>query len=61
MDRLADLFSPSVQQILIAQSGIIRKYRHWHAHGKRGAIPGCVQPLFAYSSLTNFLTAWGLT
>jgi len=60
MDKVVDLFSPSVSQTLIAQAGSIRKYRHWLAHGKRGAVPPSVTPLFAYTSLTSFLRSCSL-
>jgi hypothetical protein len=60
MDRVAGLFSPSVSQTLVAQAGSIRKYRHWLAHGKRGAIPPSVTPFFAYTSLTSFLLSCSL-
>ncbi len=61
MDRVVGLFFPSASQTLIAQAGSIRKYRHWLAHGKRGAVPPSVTPLFAYTSLTNFLQSCALT
>jgi hypothetical protein len=55
MDKIVDLFEPWVGATGIAQAGSIRKYRHWLAHGKRGAAPPSVTPPFAYNSLTNFL------
>lgn len=60
MDDLADLFVAAVGQPLIAQVGNIRTYRHWLAHGRRGAQPPTVSPSFAYQTLTAFLHACGL-
>lgn len=55
MDKVVGLFEPWAGAIGIAQAGSIRKYRHWLAHGKRGAVPPSVAPPFAYTSLTSFL------
>ena len=38
MDDLADLFVSVVTQVVVAQVGNIRAYRHWLAHGRRWAI-----------------------
>jgi hypothetical protein len=61
MDKVLDLFVPSVNQVLIAQVGSIRKYRHWLAHGRRGLAVPSVTPLFAYRTLTSFLQLCNLT
>jgi hypothetical protein len=55
MDKVVSLFEPWAAATGIAQAGSIRKYRHWLAHGKRGAVPPSVTPQFAYNSLTSFL------
>jgi len=60
MDKVVDLFLPTVPQSKIADLGVIRKYRHWLAHGKRGPAVPSVTPLFAYTSLTGFLKACSL-
>ncbi len=60
MDDLADLFASAVGQVLVAQVGNIRTYRHWLAHGQRSAQPSNVTPVFAYQTLTAFLQAAGL-
>lgn len=60
MDDVADLFVSAVGQVLIAQVGNIRKYRHWLAHGRRWAQPPTVTPAFAYRALTAFLQSVGL-
>lgn len=61
MDDLADLFLASVGQVVLAQVGNIRTYRHWLAHGRRWAQPPTVTPPFAYQTLTTFLQSCGLT
>jgi hypothetical protein len=61
MDDLANLFVAAVGQVLVAQVGNIRTYRHWLAHGRRWAQPPNVTPVFAYQTLTAFLQAAGLT
>ncbi len=61
MDDLADLFASAVGQVLVAQVGNIRTYRHWLAHGRRWVQPPNVTPAFAYQALTAFLQAAGLT
>ncbi len=55
MDRVITLFEPWATSTGIAQAGTIRKYRHWLAHGKRGAAPPSVLPQFAYK-LTDQLS-----
>lgn len=60
MDDLADLFHSAVGQVLVAQVGNIRAYRHWLAHGRRWAQPPTVTPSFAYQTLTAFLQLAGL-
>lgn len=60
MDKVIELFLPWAGQVAVAQAGSIRKYRHWLAHGKRGSAPPSVAPLFAYTTLTNFLKSCGL-
>jgi hypothetical protein len=59
MDDLAALFVSAVGQVLVAQVGNIRAYRHWLAHGRRWSQPPNVTPLFAFSTLTAFLQATG--
>jgi hypothetical protein len=61
MNDLADLFASAVGQVLVAQVGNIRAYRHWLAHGRRWAQPPNVTPAFAYQTLAAFLQAAGLT
>jgi hypothetical protein len=61
MDKVVGLFEPWAGQVGVAQAGSIRKYRHWLAHGKRGAVPQAVTPQFAYTSLMQFLQSCGLT
>ncbi len=60
MDDLADLFVSVVAQVVVAQVGNVRTYRHWLAHGRRWAQPPTVTPAFAYQTLTTFLQASGL-
>jgi hypothetical protein len=60
MDKVVVLFEPWAGALGIAQAGSIRKYRHWLAHGKRGAGPPSVTPQFAYNSLTSFLRSCSL-
>jgi hypothetical protein len=60
MDDLANLYISAVGQVLGAQVGNIRVYRHWLAHGRRWPQPPNVTPLFAYQTLTSFLRAAGL-
>jgi len=60
MNQVVDLFKPSVNQDIVAQVGTIRTYRHWLAHGKRGAGPPSVTPVFAYTTLTSFLQSCSL-
>jgi hypothetical protein len=55
MDKVVVLFEPWAGAVGVGQAGSIRKYRHWLAHGKRGAAPPSVTPQFAYNSLTSFL------
>lgn len=55
MDKVVALFESWAGPTGVAQAGSIRKYRHWLAHGKRGAIPPSVTPQLAYNSLTSFL------
>ena len=57
MDRFAKLFAHAVGDALIAGVGNIRTSRHWVAHGRRGESPPRVAPMFAYKTLTAFLTA----
>ena len=61
MDDIAGLFASAAGQVLVAQAGNIRTYRHWLAHGRRWAQPPNVTPAFAYQTLTAFLQAAGLT
>ena len=60
MDDLADLFLSAVGQVLVAQVGNIRTYRHWLAHGRRWVQPPTVTPQFAYQTFTTFLQSVGL-
>jgi hypothetical protein len=61
MDSLIHLFADSVGHELTAKVGAIRQYRHWVAHGRRGAAPPKMPPRAAYDSLSRFLSLCGLT
>jgi hypothetical protein len=55
MDMVVNLFASRVGEDAVAQTGSIRNYRHWIAHGRRGPMPPSVSPQFAYEVLTRFL------
>ena len=57
MDRVVALFRHAVGENLVAQVGHIRVFRHWVAHGRRGQNRPDVAPLFAYRTLSEFLSS----
>lgn len=56
MDKLVKLFADAVGEALVAQIGNIRVFRHRVAHGRSRQTRPSVPPLFAYKTLTKFLT-----
>jgi hypothetical protein len=60
MDLVTDLFRSAVGTRTLHRASTVRTYRHLLAHGRSWAAPSTITAVFAYGTLTDFLTLAGL-
>ncbi len=60
MDEAVQLYKPITGKYVFDNVALIRKYRHWIAHGKSGTSLSKIDPKFAYDILTEFLKKSGI-